>query len=188
MAVGEDWHYADDREETVGPVSYEKLLDLLDREKINPQTLVWNKSMTDWQPLESVPGLLTGVTVSPRKPLRQGNPLALLSLIGALVWLGGLGSGAAVVLGVLALRGSRLLAAGRHQRASAGRWMAVTGIVVGSIGFVVTLVLIPVLYFAPIPATSTRNKVPQWKEKVYSSRMPVARVLAFSWPTAGRMA
>jgi hypothetical protein len=161
--VIEAWHYMDDRDVPAGPVPREQLIDLFNRGKITPQTLVWNTSLPDWESLESVPGFLDRVTVSPRKPPGQLNLLALMSLIAAVVWLGGLGSAAAVVLGVLALLG------GRRPGAASGRWMAITGVVLGGIGLVLTLILVPVLYFAlrePAPLNSEQISS-RYKEKVY---------------------
>ena len=57
---GAVWHYTNLRGKQVGPVTREQLLALLDEGTIDAQTLVWNPSLQEWAPLESVPGLLAG--------------------------------------------------------------------------------------------------------------------------------
>jgi hypothetical protein len=62
------------------------------------------------------------------------NPLAVASLVASLVWMGGLSSVAAIVLGVLAKQ--QIGASGGRQR---GEGMATAGIVLGIVGIVLPL-------------------------------------------------
>lgn len=62
------------------------------------------------------------------------NPLAVASLVASLVWMGGLSSVAAIVLGVLARR--QIDESGGRQR---GEGLATAGIVLGIVGIVLPL-------------------------------------------------
>lgn len=74
---------------------------------------------------------------SPSSPEGQLNALAVASLVASLVWMGGLSSIAAIVLGVLAKK--EIDASGGHQR---GDGLATAGIVLGIIGIVLPLLAV----------------------------------------------
>jgi S1-C subfamily serine protease len=145
-------------------VAREQLLDLLDAGKVRPDTLVWNPSLADWVPLESAPGLLDRAPAPRRGRGGRTSPLALASLVAAVVWLGGLGSAAAVVLGLLALRDMR-----RSRKPLGGRWMALTGLSAGAAALVLTPVAALILYLlVREPATLSAEQLSdRYKEKVY---------------------
>jgi uncharacterized RDD family membrane protein YckC len=50
-----NWHYVDQGQQT-GPVNDEQLAELVRNGKIQPDTLVWNEGMADWQPYRNVTG------------------------------------------------------------------------------------------------------------------------------------
>lgn len=82
------------------------------------------------------------------RPVPKSSTLAMVSLVLGVLWLGGLGSVAGIVLGIVALA---LVAAGR----AAGRGMAVGGITAG----VVTLGLSGVLLAGMLPTDSAPQDV-----------------------------
>jgi S1-C subfamily serine protease len=159
------WHYTDRRGKQVGPVTRHELLDLLDEGAIDSETLVWNPSLPEWVPLASAPGLLDSAP-APRRPLGGVSPLALGSLIAAVVWCGGLGSAAAVVLGLLALR-----EAGRRKGQVKGRGLALAGTIAGGAGVALTLLAVLAAAFYSAfrgPETHTPETIAaEYKDKVY---------------------
>ena len=48
-----EWYYASNRQQ-LGPVSQDELIELVRSGKIQPTDLVWNASMTSWQPFKEV--------------------------------------------------------------------------------------------------------------------------------------
>ncbi|HEX5272568.1 MAG TPA: GYF domain-containing protein [Gemmataceae bacterium] len=127
------WHYTTPRGKQVGPVTREQLLALLDDGTVTAETLVWNPSLEDWMPLDSVPGLMPSGARGKKGGLRFS--LGLASLAAAVVWACGLGSAAAVVLGVLGLREAK------RKGDAAGRKMALAGLIAGAGGLALTLVV-----------------------------------------------
>lgn len=65
------------------------------------------------------------------------NPLAVAALVASLVWLGGFGSVAAIVLGVIARQ--QIDRSGDRER---GRGLAVAGIVIGALGLVPVVLMV----------------------------------------------
>jgi uncharacterized RDD family membrane protein YckC len=49
-----EWHYTQN-DEAQGPVSEQEIQQLVSAGTITPDTLVWNSTMTDWQPLSETP-------------------------------------------------------------------------------------------------------------------------------------
>ncbi|MCE5227845.1 MAG: DUF4339 domain-containing protein [Porphyromonadaceae bacterium] len=69
-----EWHYSTDGHR-FGPVQESKIIELIEQKSINEQSLVWNKSMPDWQNIltskfadlvrdPNAPPPLTGVAVN----------------------------------------------------------------------------------------------------------------------------
>jgi S1-C subfamily serine protease len=134
-AAGPVWHYTNLRGKQIGPVTREQLLALLDEGTIDAQTLVWNPSLPEWLPLESVPGLLPRGAGQKKKGGGLRFSLGLASVAAAVVWACGLGSAAAVVLGILALREAK------QKRDPAGRKMALAGILAGAGGLALAVIV-----------------------------------------------
>jgi S1-C subfamily serine protease len=161
--AGAMWHYTNLRGKQVGPVTREHLLALLDEGTIDAQTLVWNPSLEEWVPMETVPGLLPeGADGKGRGGLRFS--LGLASVVAAVVWACGLGSVAAVVLGVLALRQARA------KRDPGARKMALAGLIAGAGGLVLSLVVgvIALIYAFSGPTTHTPDQISaEYRDRVY---------------------
>jgi hypothetical protein len=156
------WHYQAADGAQSGPVSREQLLDLLDQGKIEPETLVWNSSLSGWVPFETVPSLGQRGKPSLKKRTGSLNILALSSALAALVWVGGLGSLAGIILGILALFDMR------RKKAATGSWMAWTGIIGGAAGLVLTPIVGVGIYFAVHESQYTPEQISdRYKEKVY---------------------
>ena len=85
---------------------------------------------------------------APATPSGTGdlNPLAIASLVASVVWMGGLSSIAAIVLGVLAKQEIR--ASGGRQR---GEGLATAGIVLGVVGIVLPLIALVAGFLFLIP-------------------------------------
>ena len=122
------WHYLLKDNRPSSPISQAQLLDLLRDGTITRKTQVWNSSMAGWQPLGSVAELSEGPFTAPAGGPAAGRGLAVSSLVCGLVWLGGLASLAAVVLGALALRRTNART-GPRRLAWAGMALGVAGLV-----------------------------------------------------------
>jgi hypothetical protein len=138
-----------------GPLPVAELKRLIDHREIGPETLFWKSGMDDWTPGFLVPELMSpapagapttttgGVTLPPPPPdhrrtrahsAQRTSPLAFASLVLGLLWLCGIGSAAAVVLGLLAAR-----QIDRSNRALSGTSLATAGVVLGVAGLIATL-------------------------------------------------
>jgi|GEM_PF-1473883 len=127
-AGNNEWYYADEAGGQQGPISKQKLLDLWGQGQLDDSSYVWNSGMTSWQALSSLPEL--GARPEGRRRAGKAAPLnklAFASFILGLVWLGGLASIAAIVLGYLALRQMA-----RNKGREGGRRMALIGIFTGT--------------------------------------------------------
>lgn len=51
------WYYLTPDEETIGPLSFERMQTLYNEKKLSEFTLVWNESFEDWQTIASITGL-----------------------------------------------------------------------------------------------------------------------------------
>lgn len=60
----EAWYYARGNQQA-GPVSLDELRQLARQGALSPADLVWTGTMADWQPAQSVPGLLAAVPPPP---------------------------------------------------------------------------------------------------------------------------
>jgi S1-C subfamily serine protease len=123
-----EWYYVDETGGQRGPVSKAELQDLWRRGDLDDTSYVWNSRMNSWQAINSLPefGSRGGRGSRSGKSLPV-NRLALLSFILGILWLGGLGSVAAMILGYHALR--RLQ---RNKEREGGRRMALIGIFAGA--------------------------------------------------------
>ncbi|HEV3079921.1 MAG TPA: GYF domain-containing protein [Gemmataceae bacterium] len=142
-ANNNEWYYADEAGGQQGPISKQKLLDLWGEGQLDDSSYVWNSGMTSWQALSSLPEL----GARPERRRRAGkaapvNKLAFASFILGLVWLGGLASVAAIVLGYLALR-----QISRNKSREGGRRMALIGIFAGAGMLVVVTPLAALLFY-----------------------------------------
>jgi S1-C subfamily serine protease len=158
------WYFLDARKKQQGPYTPAQIHGFLEQEVLGRRSLVWNPAMTDWLPLESVPEL--GVTLPAAKQKRSGavSSLALCSLIASVVWAGGFGSAAGIVLGIFALR-----QISDSRGALQGRWMALAGIIWGGVAILLTPIAALVLYYL-VREPSSRNAEQLselYKEKVY---------------------
>lgn len=149
------WHYADGSTPQ-GPVDYPELKRLARQGRIGPATLFWRTGLEQWTPGSDLPELNRLWPFEKDPPAAQGrgsapppvrdagarpvvlppnaSPLAMISLASNLLC--GVGSLAAIVVGVLALRqiarsGGRL----------GGRQEALAGIVLGIAGLIATAIV-----------------------------------------------
>jgi hypothetical protein len=165
-----DWYFARDRTQH-GPVRLSQLQRMADAGEIGPETLVWRNGLEQWTPGFQVEALnfpvrldqlsaaqdgarsspAVGVSLPPHQridiPDTANSPnrtsiLAINSLIMGCLWLFGVGSLAAIVLGVLALR-----QIARSQATLTGKRLAIAGMMVGIIGL--GLAAMALLGFAP---------------------------------------
>ena len=159
-----DWYFARDGAQQ-GPVWLSKLQRMADAGEIGPTTLIWRDGLEQWTPGSQVqelsfpvrldqisaarddahatPGV--SVTLPPRQasgtidlanPPNRTSILAINSLIMACLWLFGLGSLAAIVLAVMALR-----QIARSQGTLTGRRLAIAGMIAGIIGLTTALMV-----------------------------------------------
>jgi hypothetical protein len=166
-----EWYYAHDRTQ-YGPVRLARLQRMADAGEIGPATLVWREGFEQWVPASHVdelrlpirfdavaaaqddanPAPSAGVTLPPRQSHDASDPanppyrtsiLAINSLVMGCLWLFGLGSLVAIVLGVTAMR-----QIARSQGTLTGRRLATAGIMVGiaGLGLALVLLLIPGLF------------------------------------------
>ena len=103
-AADDEWYYSRGDEE-FGPVDLDFLKMLVHGGKLGPDDLIWKEPMPEWLPVRSLPALelpqpriATEIAAAP-----QVSGLAVFSLVLGVLWLGGLGSLLAVVLGIAAL-------------------------------------------------------------------------------------
>lgn len=95
MSTQDAWYYATPEGERAGPVSYQELRERIQSGLMSREDLVWASHLSDWAPLESVPGLSAWA----RMALPPANPIALdvhaqhaisqirtLEIISAVVW------------------------------------------------------------------------------------------------------
>ncbi len=152
-----DWYFARDRTQH-GPVRLSQLQRMVDAGEIGPETLVWRHGLEQWMPgshveelrfpvrLDQISGARDnahgsaepGVSLPPRQGIGTLDPtnppnrtsiLAINSLILGCLWLFGVGSLAAIVLGVMAMR-----QIARSQGTLTGKRLAIAGIIVGIVG------------------------------------------------------
>jgi GYF domain 2/Domain of unknown function (DUF4190) len=160
-----DWYFAVDKTQH-GPVRLWQLQRMADAGEIGPETLVWRNGFEQWTPGSQVEALnfpvrldaiasapddarssqAVGVTLPPRQGGDTPNPanprsrtsiLAINSLITGCLWLFGIGSLAAIVFGVMAMR-----QIARSQGTLTGKRLAIAGIIVGTAGLGLTLGLL----------------------------------------------
>lgn len=72
---GTEWHYALDNEQ-IGPVSESKLKSLVKSSIVLPTSLVWNETLPDWVPAESIKGLFPSPEITAEQKLPQDSSLA----------------------------------------------------------------------------------------------------------------
>ncbi len=147
-----------------GPVWLSDLQRMAESMEIGPETLVWRNGMDQWTPGSEVVELVfplhldrpapsgsavmlpsgpSSVTPGPSEPASRKSILAIASPIMAVFWLCGLGSLAAIVLGVMALR-----QIGQSQGTLTGKRTAIAGITLGILGLMLALLvlLVPDLF------------------------------------------
>jgi S1-C subfamily serine protease len=153
--AAEQWFYVGADGQKQGPITHARLTNLCQRGIVRGETLVWGPSMPDWAPAQSVVGFpLAG----PAEPIHQQafarpmNPLAIAALVLAVLWLGGLGSIAAIVCGLLALRQIR-----QSQGTVAGWRVALAGVIVGAVLLVLTPAVALVVWDNPFAAVKVQR-------------------------------
>jgi hypothetical protein len=139
-----------------GPIRFSELRRMADRGELGPDTPLWKSGMEEWVPGSRVAGLSfptpAGAATGPDgRPSAHGlrreagatvvvdlsprlSRLAFAGVMLGLLWLCGLGSLAAIVLSVVALR-----QIARSEGALAGKSLAVAGLILGSLGLTLTL-------------------------------------------------
>jgi hypothetical protein len=126
--------------------------------EIGPETLFWKNGMADWTPGFLVPELASlgrapagldasktpahhlapgTVILTQPGPRPRTSPMAFACLVLSLLWLCGIGSLAAIILGVAAIR--RIA---RSNGALTGKGLAIAGMIVGILGVGLTLLAI----------------------------------------------
>jgi hypothetical protein len=135
-----------------GPLRLSELKLMAGRGEIGPETLLWTSGMDQWTPGSQIAELAfparpaaaaTGGTLppgqgseTPREAMSSPptSPLAFASLVLGLLWLGGIGSLAAIVLGGMAMH--RIA----HSNGTlSGKGLAIAGLGLGIAGIVLTL-------------------------------------------------
>lgn len=142
---GREWYYARGDEE-YGPVDLEFLKMLVYGGKLGPEDLIWKDPMPEWLPARSLVDLAphqsqAGLTPG-SGPAPQMSGMAVWSLVLGILWLGGLGSLLAIVLGVLAL--SQIRQSGGRL---SGKPVAAAGTALGVVLLTLTAIVGVVLYF-----------------------------------------
>lgn len=132
-----------------GPVSYSEIRRLASLGQLTPEALIWCDGMSNWAPCRQFPDLFAKSPGHPSPaqgpppgqasqrggipPLIYGPPrtsgLAVASLVLGILWLCGIGSLLATILGAVAL--SQI---SRSNGALTGKGMAVAGLVLGIVG------------------------------------------------------
>jgi hypothetical protein len=160
-----EWYYARDRTQH-GPVRLSRLQQMTDSGEIGPSTLVWTSRFDQWIPASQVdeirfpvrfdtiaaaqdgsrkaesssmtlPPRQTGESFDPANPPHRTSILAINSLVIGCLWLLGLGSLAAIALGVSAMH-----QIAHSQGTLTGKRIAIAGILVGLAGLALTLGLL----------------------------------------------
>jgi S1-C subfamily serine protease len=175
--AAEQWFYVGSDGQKHGPVSREQLLGLGQRGILQGDTLVWSPGMPDWAPADAAVGL--GRAAPAPLPARRTSLLAVVALVLALLWLGGVGSLAAIVCGVVALGQIR-----RSQGGVGGRGLALAGVLLGSLLLVLTpaaaLLLWWETFFGPVKVqrlsgTATAEEITAaYKHRVYRIETPTS--------------
>lgn len=152
-----EWYYADERKQQIA-VEESELRKLVEEEKIKPDTLVWNETMTDWRAAADVlPDLfdheLAPPALTPAQRYPAGSPMAALprtsaptsgNAICSLVF-GILGivtcfpifAIVAIICGHIGRRSAKL-----ETLPSANGGLSLAGLITGYIGFLAFLVFI----------------------------------------------
>ncbi len=71
--MADGWYYAQE-DQRMGPVPFDALRDLVAKGQLSSQSLVWNKSLTEWTPVSRMPGLL-----GPEVPIASLAPVASMA-------------------------------------------------------------------------------------------------------------
>jgi hypothetical protein len=137
-----------------GPLRLSDLRRLAASGELGPDTLVWKSGMADWTPGFLVseldfPASATAMAASTggshphlaparsapsqRDPSTRTSPIAFAGLVLGLLWLCGVGSLAAIVVSVVALR-----QVARSKGALTGKSLAIAGLVLGVIGLTIS--------------------------------------------------
>lgn len=132
------WYYSQDQD-SVGPIPFAVIQDLIRSKVLNGETRVWNDSMENWQPAAQVFGLSAllqqnndAVAPKPAPPgaspddYRRVSAMAVTSLILGILWLWGFGSIMAIVFGGVSLYQIHL-----SRGRLAGTGLAIAGLVLG---------------------------------------------------------
>jgi hypothetical protein len=103
-AAEREWYYSRGDDE-FGPVDLDFLKMLVYGGKLGPDDLIWREPMPEWLPVRSLLALELPQGHDPRgtETAPQTSHLAVWSLVLGILWLFGLGSLLAIVLGVAAL-------------------------------------------------------------------------------------
>lgn len=158
------WYYGSSAGQH-GPVPEEEIRAMIVSGGIGPQTLVWREGMPGWQPLLSTPefGSQAGAGPTPfhggvagyyPAVAVQSSGLAVASMVCGIVgyltcYLVGIFGIPAVICGHMAL--NRIA---RSPFPIAGRGMAITGLILGYLGILITLVPFAAILFAFLAANS----------------------------------
>jgi hypothetical protein len=160
-----EWFYADESDRQ-HKVEEAELADFVERKIIRPDTLVWNETMSDWQPCRDVrPDLFGGeqlppaITVQQRREITKTSPgdphyqsptdaVAVCALVFGIIGLVCIQifSVVAVICGHIALKRAQ-----DTSGTSPNKGLAIAGLVMGYLGIIV-FVLIILFYGAAILA------------------------------------
>jgi hypothetical protein len=135
IQAGSSWHYIQG-EAQYGPVDFAELQYYAAVGRLKPQDLVWTENMPDWTPAEYIDGIFP--SNFPGSTANQSlSPLALASFILGILGMTiafFIGSLIAIILGHIALTQIR-----NSEGRLRGRPLAITGLVLGYLVIVVTI-------------------------------------------------
>lgn len=79
MGTETTWYYADRHGHQQGPLSRDAMLQVIERERLPPETLVWRDGLAQWQPLSSLTAELGQPVAPPPVPPAVPPPFAAAS-------------------------------------------------------------------------------------------------------------
>jgi hypothetical protein len=123
-------------EQQCGPASLSYMQSLVNSRRLAPSDLVWKEGMPEWLIAESVPELFgrSAPAHLAAPTYARVSAIAVASLVLALFWLLGIGSLLAIIFGAIALYQIRI-----SNGYLAGTGIALGGLILGSLGFLLTL-------------------------------------------------